>query len=62
MRSAEMRAAAEAEGGKTGPQAQGGGEGAGEGGGGAAASAARPAWEHASIEAVADADLAPYLN
>ena len=44
-----MRAVAEAEGG-------------GEGGGGAAARADRPAWEHASIEAVADADLAPYLN
>ena len=59
-----MRAAAE--GGKAGPQVEGGGEGGGagggEGGGGAAASAGRPAWEHASIEALADADLAPYLN
>ena len=57
---------AAAEGGKTGPQAEGGGEGGGEeggeGGGGAAASAGQPAWEHASIEALADADLAPYLN
>jgi len=58
--SAPTRAAAAADGGKTrtGPPAGWAGGGAG----GAAASGDRPAWEHASIEAVADADLAPYLS